>query len=160
MRAIVFMIFVVVVAPVAAAIGASLDSAKEKYDRMAEIKGEPPSYAFRSGDAIIELVFTPTVVSRINVFYAHTPSDTLEALLERFSGRPGWKSRPHDDPKFERQFSGYGVVTDRFYVAGEVYALVRRDFGSSKLMLLIQTSDFLRYSAELPKKKENVPTRR
>ena len=130
MRAIVFMIFVVVVAPVVAAIGASLDSANEKYDGMAEIKGEPPS------------------------------SDTLEALLERFSGRPGWKSRPHDDPEFERQFSGYGVVTDRFYVAGEVYALVRRDFGSSKLMLLIQTSDFLRYSAELPKKKENVPTRR
>jgi hypothetical protein len=153
MRTIVF-IFVVMVTPLFAAIGASLDSVKGKYGGMAEIRGDPPSYAFRTGDAVVEIVLTPATISRINVFYAKSPADALETLLERFSGRSGWKRRPIDDVEFE-QFPRYGVSTDQFYSAGEVYALVRREFGSSKLMLLIQTPDFLRYSAEVREKRKN-----
>ncbi len=154
MRALVFLVFLVLVAPLVAAIGTPFVSVKEKYGAGREIKGDLPTYWFRSGGAMVEVVFTPTVVSRINVFYKETPPDTLETLLERFSGRPGWKSRPQDDPEFERQFVEYGDVADQFYVAGEVYALVRRNFGSAKLMLLIQTPEYVRFAAELRKKKK------
>jgi len=154
MRTLISATFALLVTPVIADIGASLESAREKYGAVAPIPGDAPSYAFRQGDAIVELVLTPTLVSRINVFYSKTPADKPEILLERFAGRPGWKVRAIDDPEFQRQFADYGVVTDEFYVAGEVYALVRRDFISSKLMLLIQTSDFPRYMAVHRKKKK------
>jgi len=155
MRVLLSLTFVVLATSAIADIGASADSVKEKYGAMAEIKGVPTSYAFRSDDLMVEFVFTPSV-SRINVFFLKTPQDTPEALLERFSGRSGWKRRPLDDPEFGRQFPDHRATDsgNRFYLADEVYALVKPDSGGAKLMLLIQTSDFLRYLNELRKNKK------
>ncbi len=153
MRALLSLSFVVLATSAIADIGASLDSLKKKHGAVAKVGSDlhSTSYALQRGDLLVEFVLTPDTVSRLNVFFRTTPQDKPEALLEQFSGRSGWKRRPLTDPEFKKQFPDYSVTDtgNQFYVVGEVYALAKPDSGGAKLILLIQTSDFLRYVAEI-----------
>jgi hypothetical protein len=163
MRALLFFILFSLVNAAFASIGASLDSAKKKYGAVVEVSTYrsdlyPTSYAFRSGDAKIEVTPLPTAISRIDVFFDQSPSESSDVLLERYSGRGGWKSRPLSDPEFTREFPLFSTTDPRnaFFVADGVFALVQRNVGDHKLVLAIQSSDYLTLRDEYRKKQKKA----
>ncbi len=152
MRVLSIVAFLLLVSPAAGGIGTSLDAVRKRYGNVVPIATDPdlPSYAFRSGHAVVEVVLAQKAVCRISVFFSETPRDKADVLLERFSGRSGWKFRPTDDSEFRKQFAPYNAAEpdSRFYVTDGVCALVKPDSGGAKLMVLIQTYDFPKFSAE------------
>lgn len=146
-----------------AGIGDSLDSAKEKYGQVVEVSTYrpdlyPTSYVFQATGAKIEVTPMPGAISRMDVFFARLPGEPVEALLERYSGRPGWKSRPLTDPEFAREFPHFSTATakNRFFVAEGVFALVQSDVGDHKLVIAIQSADYLAQLHEYRKKKKGA----
>jgi hypothetical protein len=163
MRALFFIILFTHVNSAIASIGASLDSAKQKYGAVVEVSTYrpdlyPTSYVFRSGDAKIEVTPLPNTISRIEVFFGRTPGESPEVLLERYSGRAGWKSRPLSDPEFAREFPLFDTTDsgNAFFVADGIFALVQRDVGDHKLVLAIQSADYLKQRDEYRRKKKKA----
>ena len=161
MRAILTLTFAMIANSAVGSIGASLDSAKAKYGAVVKVSTYrpdlyPTSYVFRNGDAKIEVTPLPSAISRLDVFLTKVPKETPEALLERFSGRSGWRSRPLSAPDFEREFPLFNPTdsANSFYVADRVYALLQRDVGDHRLVLMIQTADYLKHLGEYRKKKK------
>jgi hypothetical protein len=163
MRTLPFFILFTLVNTALASIGASLDSAKKKYGAVVEVSTYrpdlyPTSYVFRSGDAKIEVTPLPSAISRMDVFFDRIPSESSDALLERYSGHGGWKSRPLSDPEFTREFPLFSTTDSRnaFFVADGVFALVQRDVGDHKLVLAIQAADYLTLRDEYRKKRKKA----
>ena len=163
MRFLLTLILVAVVNSAVASIDGSLESAKKKYGAVVEVSTYrpdlyPTSYAFRSGDAKIDITPLPSTISRVDVFFDRQPSKSHETLLELYSGRSGWKSRPLSDPEFAREFSASSTTDSRnlFFVSEGVFALVQRDVGDHKLVLAIQSRDYLRHLDEYRKKKKKA----
>jgi hypothetical protein len=163
MRPLLTFALITIVNSAIASVGASLDSAKKTYGPVVEVSTYrpdlyPTSYVFRSGDAKIEVTPLPSVISRIDVFFAKSPRETPETLLERYSGRTGWKSRPLSDPEFAREFPLFSTTApgNLFFVADGIFALVQRDVGDHRLVLAIQAADYLNHLGEYRKKKKNA----
>jgi hypothetical protein len=161
MRALFFIVLFTLMSSAIASIGASLDSAKKKYGAVHEVSTYrpdlyPTSYVFQTGDAKIEVTPLPSAISRMDVFFERTPSESPEVLLERYSGRAGWKSRPLSNPEFTREFPAFSTKDSRnaFFEADGVFALVQRDVGGHKLVLAIQSADYLKHLDEYRKKQK------
>lgn len=149
--------------PAMAAIGDSLDAAKKKYGRVVEVNTYrpdlyPTSYVFQVGDAQIHVTPLPQTVSRMDVFFATTPNETPEKLLERYSGRTGWKSSSRSAPAFEREFPHYSPTDSRnaFFVADGMFAMIQRDVGDHKLVIAIQSADYLLHLTDYRRQKKKA----
>lgn len=163
MRALIAFTAALVMNSAIAGIGDSLDSAKKKFGAVVEVSTYrpdlyPTSYIFQAADAKIEMTPLPSAISRLDVFFGSSPSESVEVLLERFSGRPGWKSRPLTDPEFAREFPLFSTTTpkNRFFVADGVFAFVQSDVGDHKLVIAIQSADYLTQLHEYRKKKKGA----
>ncbi|MBL9204693.1 MAG: hypothetical protein JNN01_06385 [Opitutaceae bacterium] len=163
MRALIALTSLLVMNTAIAGIGDSLESAKKKYGAVVEVSTYrpdlyPTSYIFQSAGAKIEVTPLPRAISRLDVFYASLPSEPVEGLLERYSGRSGWKSRPLAEPEFAREFPLFSTTTskNRFFVADGVFALVQSDVGDHKLVIAIQSADYLAELHEYRKKKKGA----
>ena len=161
MRALITLTSVLVMNTAIAGIGDSLESAKKKYGAVVETSTYrpdlyPTSYIFQAASAKIEVTPLPSAISRLDVFFASSPSEPVETLLERYSGRSGWKSRPLADAEFVREFPLFSTTTpkNRFFVADGVFALVQSDVGDHKLVIAIQSADYLGQLHEYRKKKK------
>jgi len=163
MRTLITLSTFLVMSSAIAGIGDSLDSAKKKYGAVVEVSTYrpdlyPTSYIFQATGAKIEVTPLPSAISRLDVFFASSPSESVETLLERYSGRAGWKSRPLTDPEFAREFPLFSTTTskNRFFVADGVFALVQSDVGDHKLVIAIQSADYLAQLHEYRKKKKGA----
>lgn len=163
MRAIIALTTVLVMNTAIAGVGDSLDSAKKKYGAVVEVSTYrpdlyPTSYIFQTTAAKIEVTPLPSAISRLDVFFSSSQSESIETLLERYSGRSGWTSRPLTDPEFAREFPLFSTTTpkNRFFVADGVFALVQSDVGDHKLVIAIQSADYLTQLHDYRKKKKGA----
>lgn len=161
MRAFLIIVSFAVVNSAVASIGASLDAAKRKYGAVVEVSTYrpdlyPTSYVFRNGAAKVEVTPLPSVISRLDVFFDQAPSEGHEGLLERYSGRTGWTSRPLSAAELAREFPFTSTTDSRnlFFVADGVYALVQRDVGDHKLVIAIQSADYLKHLEDYRRKRK------
>jgi hypothetical protein len=159
MRALLVLTLITFVNSALACIGDPLDCAKKKYGPVVEVSTYrpdlyPTSFIFRSGTVKIEVTPLPDAIAHLNVFLASAPSESPEALLERYSGRTGWKSRPLSDPEFAREFPLFNTTSSRnaFFAAEGVFALVQREVGDHKLVLMIHSADYLTRLGEYRRK--------
>jgi hypothetical protein len=126
----------------------SLDSLKRKYG-VSEANTYrpdlyPTSYVFKEENVTITITPFAQIAKKVDVFFDAAPPESVETLLERYSGVSGWEKRPLSDPTFTKHFPLFSTKDSRnsFLVAGSVMALAQRDVGSGKLVLWIQTNDY------------------
>ncbi len=144
-----------------AGIDQSVDALKKKYGEAEANTYRPDlyptSYEFRFDGAKITITPFTNLAKKIDVFFEASQAASVEDLLERYSGRFGWKSVPTSDPAFAKQFPLFSPEgRNSFYSCGRVVALVQRDVGFGKLVLWIQTSDYPDLLAQYRKAKKKA----
>lgn len=116
----------------------------------------PTSFDFRQGSIKISVTPFAKVAKKIDVFFEDAPADSVETLLERYSGCSGWNQIPTSDPAFAKHFSSFSTEAgNSFYSCDGVLALVQRDVGFGKLVLWIQTRDYPELLATYRKSKKH-----
>ncbi len=146
MRSLRLICFLATMSASFAGIDDSLDVLKKKYGvfeaNMYRPDLYPTSYVFKEKDVTITVAPFANVAKKIDVFFASAQADSVEALLERYSGRAGWKKFATSDPEFARHFPLFDPSRNSYYATDSLRALVQRDVGLGKLVLWIQTSDY------------------
>jgi hypothetical protein len=160
MRAILLLSFLMSANAVSASIDASLEALRKTFGH-AEANAYrpdlyPTSYDFRQSGIKISATLLAKAAKKIDVFFDAAQPDPVEVLLERYSGRTGWKQLSTSDALFAKHFPLFST-DDRnsFYSCGGVLALVQRDVGLGKLVLWIQTSDYPDLLAQYRRSKKN-----
>jgi hypothetical protein len=116
----------------------------------------PTSYVYTQSGIKISVTPFAKVAKKIDVFFHDAQAEPIEVLLERYSGRPGWKQLPTTDPAFARHFPLFSTEGgNSFYSCSSVIALVQRDVGFGKLVLWIQTADYPDLLMHYRKSKKN-----
>jgi hypothetical protein len=130
-------------------IGKSFDGYKSVYGEDFEVSTYrpdiyPASYIFRKDGITLTVTPLPKVIAAIDVFFESVPADSVEVLLQQYSGIAGWKMRPLTDPAFETHFPLFSTTDGRntFYECNGEIALVQRDVGFGKLVLWIHVRDY------------------
>jgi hypothetical protein len=159
LRALFILVLFATMNPTLAGIRESLDDHKKMFGDVSEVSRYrpdlfPTSYIFKKAGVTITVTPLPEVVTKIDVFFESVPSESIETLLDRYSGVSGWTMRPSSDPLFMTQFPLFSTTDKRnsLYVAKDVTALVQRDVGSGKLVLWIQAIDYLDLLRDYQKK--------
>ena len=132
-----------------AGLGDSLESHVKKFGKISEVSTYrpdlyPTGYIFKSPGVTVSVTPLPKEVANIEVFFESVPSESVEKLLEAYSGFGGWNPYPLSDLNFKTQFPSFSTTNkgNSFYMAEEAVALVQRDVGLGKLVLWIQSSDY------------------
>ena len=143
-----------------ASIDDSLDALKKKYGDAEPNTYRPDlyptSYEFRRDGIKVSVTPFAKLAKKIDVFFDAAQAEPAEVLLERYSGRHGWKQLPTSDSAFAKHFPLFSTEgRNSFYSCGGVVALVQRDVGLGKLILWIQTTDYPDLLAQSRRSKEN-----
>ena len=162
MRSLRLLCFLATMSASFAGIDDSLDVLKKKYGEFEANSYRPDiyptSYVFKEKAVAITVTPFAQAAKKVDVFFEAAQAEPIEALLERYSGRPGWKKLPTSDPEFGRHFPLFSTEEGRnsYYATDSLRALVQRDVGFGKLVLWIQTSDYPELLAQYrrAKKKE------
>ncbi|HLH55690.1 MAG TPA: hypothetical protein VKY92_18970 [Verrucomicrobiae bacterium] len=132
-----------------AGLGDSLESHVNKFGKISEVSAHrpdlyPTAYIFKNHGVTVSVTPLPKTVANIEVFFESVPAESVEKLLEAYSGIGGWNPHALSDLNFPIQFPAFSTTAKQnsFYMAKGAAALVQRDVGLGKLVLWIQSSDY------------------
>jgi len=98
-----------------AGLGDSLESHVKKFGKISEVSTYrpdlyPTAYIFKSPGVTVSVTPLPKEVANIEVFFESVPSESVEKLLEAYSGLGGWNPYPLSDLNFKPQFPSFSTT--------------------------------------------------